>query len=99
MQLKWTKSAILDIARLHDFLAPLNADAAAKTVQMLTVAPTSLLSNPFIGRRFIYFVYGTRERIASGLFVVTCYLCFKHLPLQSAATSGFVKMALKLKSL
>jgi plasmid stabilization system protein ParE len=68
MQLKWTKSAILDIARLHDFLAPLNADAAAKTVQMLTVAPTSLLSNPFIGRRLDEFAPKEVRRIIVGQY-------------------------------
>jgi hypothetical protein len=41
MQIKWTESALLDVGRLHDFLALLNAPAAAKVVQMLTAVPTA----------------------------------------------------------
>lgn len=51
MELKWTSKALLDLARLFEFLAVVNRPAAARTVQSLTQAPTALLSNPRIGER------------------------------------------------
>jgi plasmid stabilization system protein ParE len=51
MELKWTSKALSDLARLHEFLAPVDKRAAARTVQMLTAAPTKLLTNPRIGER------------------------------------------------
>jgi plasmid stabilization system protein ParE len=49
MDLKWTSKALSDLARLYEFLAPVNKSAAARTVQALTAAPTILLTNPRIG--------------------------------------------------
>jgi len=40
MGLKWTKKALADLARLFEFLAPVNRKAAARTVQSLVSAPT-----------------------------------------------------------
>ena len=51
MELKWTGKALSDLARLYDFLAPVNKAAAARTVQALTAAPTTLLANPRIGEK------------------------------------------------
>jgi plasmid stabilization system protein ParE len=51
MELKWTSKALSDLARLHEFLAPVNARAAARTVQSLTAAPARLLEHPRIGER------------------------------------------------
>jgi plasmid stabilization system protein ParE len=51
MQLKWTSKALADLARLYEFLAPVNRSAAARTVQSLTLAPTMLLDNSRIGER------------------------------------------------
>ncbi len=59
MQLKWTSKALADLARLYEFLAPVNRSAAARTVQSLTVAPINLLDNPRIGERLDEF--GPRE--------------------------------------
>ncbi|PLU29425.1 plasmid stabilization protein, partial [Sinorhizobium medicae] len=39
MKLEWTRKAVADLGRLHDFLAPVNRQAAARTVQSLTSAP------------------------------------------------------------
>lgn len=50
MRLQWTASALADITRLYDFLAPLNQAAAARTVQSLTAAPSKLLSSPYMGK-------------------------------------------------
>jgi plasmid stabilization system protein ParE len=51
MQLQWTSKALSDLARLYEFLAPVNRSAAARTVQILTAAPTKLLDNPRVGVR------------------------------------------------
>jgi plasmid stabilization system protein ParE len=51
MQLQWTSKALADLARLYEFLAPVNRSAAARTVQSLTAAPTNWLDNPRIGER------------------------------------------------
>jgi plasmid stabilization system protein ParE len=49
MQLKWTSKALSDLVRLYEFLSLVNQAAAARTVQKLTAAPTSLQVNPRIG--------------------------------------------------
>ena len=51
MELKWTSKALSDLTRLFEFLAVVNRAAAARTVQSLSLAPTTLLSNPRIGER------------------------------------------------
>jgi plasmid stabilization system protein ParE len=59
MELKWTGKAQSDLARLHEFLAPANRLAAARTVQSLTNAPARLLEQPRIGEKLEEF--GSRE--------------------------------------
>lgn len=51
IKLKWTSKALADLARLYDFLAPVNKQAAARTVQSLTAAPTRLKEHPRIGEK------------------------------------------------
>jgi plasmid stabilization system protein ParE len=51
MELQWTGKALADLARLYEFLAPVNQPAAARIVQSLTAAPAKLLVNPRIGER------------------------------------------------
>lgn len=51
MELKWTGKALSDLARLYDFLASVNALAAARTVQSLTAASASLRMNARIGEK------------------------------------------------
>jgi plasmid stabilization system protein ParE len=51
MELKWTNKALSDLARLYDFLSVVNRQAAVRTVQSLSQAPSLLLSNPRIGER------------------------------------------------
>lgn len=51
MELKWTGKSLSDLSRLYEFLAPANQQAAARTVQMLTTAPKTLLMNPRIGEQ------------------------------------------------
>ena len=51
MELKWTNKALSDLARLYEFLAPANQDAAARIVQSLVTAPATLMTNPRIGEQ------------------------------------------------
>lgn len=66
MELKWTNKALSDLARLYEFLAPVNRDAAARTVQSLTAAPASLLENPRIGEKLEEFAPREVRRILVG---------------------------------
>ena len=59
MKLKWTRKALADLARLYEFLAPVNKPAAARTVPVLTAAARRLLEQPRIGERLDEF--GPRE--------------------------------------
>ena len=51
MELKWTNKGLSDLARLHDFLAPVNPAAAARVVQSLAAAPSGPAAKPRIGER------------------------------------------------
>ena len=55
MEVKWTNKALSDLARLYEFLAPVNQQTAAHVVQALTTAPSTLLSNPRIGEQLFEF--------------------------------------------
>jgi plasmid stabilization system protein ParE len=66
MGLKWTSRALSDLARLYEFLAPVNKSAAARAVQALTKAPTILLTNPRIGEQLSEFEPREVRRILVG---------------------------------
>lgn len=66
MELKWTGKALNDLARLYEFLASVNKPAAARTVQQLTAAPITLLSNPRLGERLEEFDPREVRRILVG---------------------------------
>jgi plasmid stabilization system protein ParE len=66
MKVKWTSKALSDLARLYDFLAPVNNPAAARTVQSLTAASANLLLNPRIGERLEEFEPREVRRILVG---------------------------------
>ena len=81
MQLHWTAQALSDLARLYDFLAPVNRQAAARTVQSLTRAPERLAMHPRLGemleefaprevRRLIVGHYELRYAIKDGAIYV-----------------------------
>lgn len=55
MALKWTSKALSDLARLDEFLAPVNKPAAARAVGTLAKAPTILLTNPRFGEELFQF--------------------------------------------
>ncbi|EIK69537.1 plasmid stabilization system protein, RelE/ParE family [Pseudomonas synxantha BG33R] len=66
MRLKWTSKALSDMTRLYEFLAAVNQSAAARTVQQLTAAPTTLLENPRIGERLEEFEPRDVRRVQIG---------------------------------
>ncbi|MBV8049143.1 MAG: hypothetical protein JO171_18490 [Paludibacterium sp.] len=41
MDVKWTAKSLADLARLYEFLAIMNKQTAARTVQALTTAPVA----------------------------------------------------------
>lgn len=70
MELKWTSKALSDLARLYEFLAAVNQPAAARTVQQLATAPTTLLTNPRIGERLEEFEPRDVRRILVGNYEI-----------------------------
>lgn len=66
MELKWTNQGLSDLARLYAFLAAVNQPTAARTVQQLMAAPTTLLANPRIGERLEEFEPRDVRRILVG---------------------------------
>lgn len=66
MKLKWTTKALSDLVRLHEFLSPINKQAAASTVQSLTAAPSKLLAQPRIGEKLEEFEPREIRRIFVG---------------------------------
>lgn len=70
MDLKWTSKAQSDLTRLYDFLAPVNRQAAVRTVQALTAAPARLLEHPRIGERLEEFEPRDVRRILVGRYEI-----------------------------
>jgi plasmid stabilization system protein ParE len=70
MELKWTSKALSDLARLYEFLAPVNKPASARTVQAQAKAPTILLTNPSIGEQLFQFELREVRRILVGEYEV-----------------------------
>ena len=63
MELKWASKGLSDLARLYEFLAPVNKAAAIRAVQSLTKAPEQLLANPRIGEKLFEFAPREVRRI------------------------------------
>lgn len=70
MELKWTSKSLSDLARLHDFLAPMNQAAAARAVQALTAAPAGLRVNPRFGEKLEEFAPREVRRILVGRYEI-----------------------------
>ena len=68
MQIKWTSKAQSDLARLYEFLAPVNKPAAVRAVQALVAAPTTLLKHPRIGEKLEEFEPREVRRILVGQY-------------------------------
>lgn len=70
MDLKWTGKALADLARLHEFLASVNAEAAARAVQALAAAPGRLRQHPRIGEKLEEFAPREVRRILVGNYEI-----------------------------
>ena len=70
MELKWTGRALSDMARLYEFLAPVNHQAAVRTVQSLAKVPARLLEHPRIGEKLEEFEPREVRRIFVGRYEV-----------------------------
>ena len=68
MEMKWIRKALFDLARLYEFLASANKQAAARAVQALTKAPTMLLTNPRIGEQLFEFEPREVRRLLVGQY-------------------------------
>ena len=68
MELKWANKGLSDLARLYEFLAPVNKAAATRTVQSLAKAPEQLLANPRIGEKLFEFDPREVRRILVGQY-------------------------------
>jgi len=77
MNIRWTASAAADLKRLHDFLAPVAPEAAARVIRDLAHAPNRLRDFPRLGekldaytprevRRLFVGAYELRYEIAGG---------------------------------
>ncbi len=70
MELKWTSKALSDLTRLHDFLAPVNPDAATRVVQSLVRATEKLLQHPRLGEKLEEFEPREVRRILVGNYEI-----------------------------
>jgi plasmid stabilization system protein ParE len=61
-----------DLVRLHDFLAPVNPEAASRVVQSLSLAPERLQEHPRIGKKLEEFKPREVRRTIVGNYEV-CY--------------------------
>ncbi|OWO94059.1 plasmid stabilization protein [Rhizobium esperanzae] len=68
MEIKWTSKAVSDIARLYDFLSPVDRRAAVRTVQALAAAPARLIEQPRLGERLEEFDPREVRRILVGRY-------------------------------
>ncbi len=64
----WSKKAVADLARLHNFLAPVNPRAATRIVQSIAAAPTRLKEQPRLGERLEEFSTREVRRILIGAY-------------------------------
>jgi plasmid stabilization system protein ParE len=49
-RLRWSEAALLDVARLYDFLAPKSRDAAKRAIKAIRQGMKALGKHPEIGR-------------------------------------------------
>ena len=61
----WTPEALNDVARLHDYLAPRNRDAARRAIRAIRQRVKLLARPPEIGRPAVAMPAGFREWVIS----------------------------------
>jgi plasmid stabilization system protein ParE len=70
MQLEWTRAALADLSRLHEFQARVNATAAARLIKGLTTAAERLLAQPRIGETVSGFDPREVRRMLAGKYEI-----------------------------
>lgn len=68
MEIRWTRAARGDLQRLYDFLAPVDLQAAARTIRTLVGAPSRLLEYPYLGESLDEFAPRDVRRIVVGRY-------------------------------
>ena len=64
--LKWTSKAHADLVRLYEFLEPVNAAAAARTVRLLVAGAARVPAHPRLGVRMPEFAGREVRRVLVG---------------------------------
>lgn len=70
MEIKWTSKALSDLVRLHEFLAPVNPQSAARAAQSLAQAPDVLMTHPRLGEQLFQFAPREVRRLLVGAYEV-----------------------------
>jgi plasmid stabilization system protein ParE len=70
MKVSWTRKAVGDLARLHEFLAPLDEAAAARVLKSLTNAAGRLVSLPRLGEQLDQYAPREVRRVLVGKYEV-----------------------------
>ena len=69
-ELNWTRKALSDLVRLHEFLGTVDPRAAARAVQSLAAASDRLLQYPRLGEQLEEFVPREVRRILVGAYEI-----------------------------
>jgi len=70
MKIRWTGKAHSDLARLSEFLAAVNTEAAARTTSRLARAPERLIEMPRVGERLEEFAPREVRRLVVGAYEI-----------------------------
>ena len=70
MKVAWTRKAVGDLARLHEFLAGVNPEGAERTVRSLVEVATKLSGRPRLGARLEQYLPREVRRIFVGKYEV-----------------------------
>lgn len=70
MKIAWTSRAVSDLARLYEFLAPVNRSAATRVLQSLTAVANRLADQPRIGEKLEQYEPREVRRIFVGKYEV-----------------------------
>jgi plasmid stabilization system protein ParE len=70
MELQWTNKAMSDLARLYEFLQPVNKPAAINVVRSLTHGVTLLIDNPRLGESLHQFDPRDDRRLQVGHYEI-----------------------------
>lgn len=70
MKIQWTKTALFDLNRLHDFVTPINPASAQKLLDLVIKATSRIQVHPRLGEQLFNFVPKELRRIVIGKYVM-----------------------------